>query len=81
MKEFTDDNSKLDEIDRKFSKSMENNVGKKRKCSLRAISPFSTVFPRLVLQTRSCLGKKFNRGLFGKGLTTSVWLQSNMADR
>ena len=37
--------------------------GKRRNCSLRAISPFLTVFSflRLVLQTRK------NQGLFGKG--------------
>ena len=37
--------------------------GKRRNCSLRAISPFPhSVFKRLVLQTRK------NQGLFGKGL-------------
>ena len=34
--------------------------GKRRNCSLRAISPFPTVFSSLVLQTRK------NKGLFGK---------------
>ena len=39
--------------------------GKRRNCSLRATSPFSSVFKRLVLQTRK------NHGLFGKGLRQS----------
>ena len=36
--------------------------GKRRNCSLRAISPFPTVFSRLLLQTHK------NQDLFGKGL-------------
>ena len=36
--------------------------GKRRNCSLRAISPFPSVFERFVLQIRK------NQGLFGKGL-------------
>ena len=36
--------------------------GKRRNCTLRAISPFSPVFSRLVQQTHK------NQGLFGKGL-------------
>ena len=39
--------------------------GKRRNCSLRAISPFSTVFSRVVMQRRK------NQGLFGKGLTNN----------
>ena len=62
MKEFADDNFKFDENGRKFSKRVEN-TGKRRNCSLRAISPFPTMISRLVLQTRE------NQGLFGKGLT------------
>ena len=37
--------------------------GKRRNCSLQAISPFPSVFKRLVLQTRK------NQGLFWKGIT------------
>ena len=63
MKEFADDNFKLDEDGRKFSFGVENTVGKRRNCSLRAMSPFShSVFKRLVLKTCK------NQGLFGKGL-------------
>ena len=41
--------------------------GKRRNCSLRAISPFfHSVFKRLVLQTRK------NQGLFGKGLSYTL---------
>ena len=49
-----------------FSKRVENTVGKGKNCSLRAISPFPTVFSKdlQVLQTR-----KLNQGLFRKGLT------------
>ena len=47
----------------KFSKWVKNTVGKRRNCSLRAISPFShSVFKRCVLQKRK------NKGLFGKEL-------------
>ena len=64
MTEFTDNTFKFDENRRKFSTQVENTVGKRRNCSLQAISPFPTVFSRLVLQTRK------NQGLFGKGLMT-----------
>ena len=41
--------------------------GKRRNCSLRAISPFPhSVFQRLILQTRE------NQGLFGKGLKHGI---------
>ena len=52
----------------KFSKRVEN-TGKRRNCSLWAISPFSlSVFKTLVLHT--CKKTK-NQGLFRKGLTLS----------
>ena len=41
-KEFADDNFEFDENGIKFSKSIENTVGK----GLRAISPFPTVFSK-----------------------------------
>ena len=44
LKEFADYNFKLDENGRQFSKRVENTVRKRRNCSVRAISPFSTVF-------------------------------------
>ena len=50
-------------IVKKIYEQEENAVGKRRNCSLRAISPFYTVFKRLVLQTRK------NKGSFGKQLT------------
>ena len=45
LKEFADDNSKFDENGKKLSKQVEN-CGKRRNCSLRAISPFPTVFSK-----------------------------------
>ena len=48
MKEFADDNFRYDENGRKFSKRVENAVGKGKI----AISPFPTVFKRLVSQGR-----------------------------
>ena len=48
LKEFADDNFKCHENERKLSKQVENTVGKgeiaRNNCSLRAISPFPTVF-------------------------------------
>ena len=42
--EFTDDSFEFDQHGKKFSKRVENTVGKRRNCSLRAISPFPIVF-------------------------------------
>ena len=60
QKEFAHGNFKFDNNGRK-NEQIEN-TGKRRNCSLREISPFSTVFKRLVLQTHK------NQGLFKKGL-------------
>ena len=61
LKEFADDILKFDINGRKFSKWVENTVGKKRNCSLWAISPFPTVFSKHLycrqVKTRACLGK------------------------
>ena len=54
MKEFADDNFKLDENGRKFSKQVENTMGKGE------IARSNSVFKRLVLQTFK------NQHLFGK---------------
>ena len=63
---FVDDNFKFDENGRKLSERVKNTVGKRRNCSLRAISSFPTVFSkRLELQTHK------NQSLFGKGLNKS----------
>ena len=63
LKEFTDDNFKLDEKDRKFSKRVENTVGKGEIAHFMSNFSFShSVFKRLVLLTR------INQSLFGKGL-------------
>ena len=44
-----------------YKKKIENTVGKRRNCSLRAISPFPTVFSKDLkyrqIKTRACLGK------------------------
>ena len=45
MKEFAENNFKFNENGRKLSKRVEN-TGKRRNCSLRAISPFPTVFSK-----------------------------------
>ena len=49
------------ENDKKFSKWVENTVGKRRNCSLRAISPFPSVFSKDFcckhVKTMACLGK------------------------
>ena len=61
LKEFADDNFKFAENSKKFSKSAENTVEKRRNCSLRAISPFPTVFLKDFycrhVKTTACLGK------------------------
>ena len=55
LKEFADDNFKVDENGRKFSERVENTVGKGE------ISPFPTVFSKglycRLIKTRACLGK------------------------
>ena len=61
LKEFADDNFQGDENGGKFSKRVENTVGKRRNCSLRAISPFPTVFSKDLyfrhVKTRACFWK------------------------
>ena len=59
LKEFPDDDFKFNENGRKFFKQVEKHCGKRRNCSLRAISPFS---PQCFQKTCT------NQGLFGKGL-------------
>ena len=61
MKELADHNFKFD-INDKVLKTGRKHCGKRRNCSLRAISPLHSVFKAVVLQTRK------NQGLFGKGL-------------
>ena len=60
LKEIADDNFEFDENGRKFS-SVGKTGGKRRNCSLRAISPFPTVFSKILycryIRTRPCLGK------------------------
>ena len=60
LKEFADDNFKFDENGRKFSKRVENTVGKVEIACLRAVSPFPTVFSKDFycrhVKTRVCLG-------------------------
>ena len=46
LKEFADDNFKFDENGGKFCKGVENTVENRRNRSLRAISPFPTVFSK-----------------------------------
>ena len=44
VKEFAADNFEFDDNGGKISQRVENTVGKRRNCSLRAISPFPSVF-------------------------------------
>ena len=62
IEDFADTNFKLQQNGRKFSKWIEN-TGKRRNCSLRAISPFPTVFSRVLY----CRHVK-KKSLFWKGL-------------
>ena len=63
MKEFADDNFKLDENGRKLSKWVENTAGKGEIARYEQFLLFPQHFQRLALQTRK------NQGLFGKGLS------------
>ena len=58
-KEFADDNFKLDENWKKVHKTGRKHCAKRRNCSLRAISPFHTVFSKYFfcrhIKTRVCL--------------------------
>ena len=63
MKEFAEDNSKFDENGRKFSKQVENTVGKEEIARKEQFLLSHSVFKSLELQTRK------NQGLFGKGLS------------
>ena len=65
MKELADDNFKVDENIRKFSKWEENTVGKGEIALYEQFLLFRIVFKRLVMQTRK------NQGLFGKELKHS----------
>ena len=66
MKEFEDDNFKLNENGRNFSKRVEN-TGKRRNCSLRAIS----LFPRLFSEDLDCRHVK----------TELVWERVNVGEK
>ena len=67
FKEFADDNFKCDESGKKCSEMGRKNCGKRRNCSLRAISPFPTVFSKDLycrhVKTRACLGKGYDRSM------------------
>ena len=59
LKAFADDNSRFNENGRKFFKRLKKHCGKRRNCSLRAISPFPTLF---------------SNGLYGRHVKTGlVW--------
>ena len=64
LKEFADDNFKFDEIGRKFSKRVENTVGKGEIARYKQflLFPQCFFFLKLILQTSK------NKDLFGKGL-------------
>ena len=56
MKEFADDNFKLDENGKKFFKQVENTVGKGEIACYEQFSFSHSVFRRLVLQTHTNKG-------------------------
>ena len=62
MREFADDNFKFDNTGRKYSKWVENTVGKGEIAHNKQFLLFLIVFKNLVLHTRK------HQGLFGKGL-------------
>ena len=62
LKEFADDNFKLDEYGGKFSKRVENTVGKAEIARDEQFLLYPQCFKRPILQTLK------NQGLFGKGL-------------
>ena len=58
LKEFADNYFKFDENGKKVLQTGRKYCGKRRNCSLRAISPFPTVFSKdLYVKTWACLGK------------------------
>ena len=63
FKEFAHNNFEFDENGGKFSKRVENTVGKGKIARYEQFLLFNRVFKRLVLQTHK------NRVLFGKWLT------------
>ena len=63
LKECAGDNFKFDKYGRKFSKRVENSVGKEKLLVTSIFSFSHSVFKRLLLQTHK------NLGLFEKGLT------------
>ena len=62
MKEFAHENFEGDENGGKFSKRVENTMGKEKLVVMSNFSFSRSVFKRLVMQTCK------NQGLFGKGL-------------
>ena len=61
LKKFADDSFKFDENGRTVLQKCRKCCGKRRNCSLRAISPIPTVFSKDLycrhVETRACLGK------------------------
>ena len=75
LKVFADDNFKFNEDSRKFSKRVENTVGKGEIAHYKQFTFSNSVFKRLILQTRE------NQGLFGKGLIQGqcrLWSNCNL---
>ena len=66
LKEFAGHKFRFDDNGRKFSKQLENTVGKGEIACYEQFLLFHGVFNRLVLQTHK------NQGLFGKGLRIDI---------
>ena len=60
LKDFADDNLKFDQKWQKVIQTGRKHCGKRRNCSLRAISPFPTVF---------------SKGLFPRGVKRCHWVE------
>ena len=61
LKVFAEDNFKFDENGQRVLKKGRKHCGKRKNCSVRALSPFPTVFSKdlysIQVKTRACLGK------------------------
>ena len=70
LTEFADNTLKFNEDGSKFIQMGRKHCGKRRNCSLRAISTFPTVFSKDLycrhVKTRACLGKGRVTPVYGK---------------
>ena len=81
LKEFADHNFKFDKKGRKLSKQAEN-TGKRRNCSLRAISRFPTVFSKGLFPRGSqrCHCEGMSEWTWEKGILKTWWKKKKMLE-